>query len=314
MSIPEKKPIPFLSLTGRTLERLEESFAAPVSAVPTPFPVWNDACQGLGGKVGIARGWHILVAGASGGSKTFTALNIMRSAVENGERVAMYSLEMDWTEVAARWIPMVSGEPAWKLAPGKHFSREVFRTASGKVNAARGDLFVNEHPIRTLAEILGAMRRNANEGATVHVVDYLQLAWVHNADGMYNRISEVSHEVRALAKELKFVSVGLSQLNRAGNGSESPRKEAMAGSSSLENDADQVLLLDHTKRTPINNPEGRNLGWFGWIMLDKNRHGPQAKIPVAFSADTFRIRERMDDEIRAHELEDAPTVKYPRAA
>jgi replicative DNA helicase len=294
--------IPFVSLTGPTLERLEDLFARPVDAVPTPWPLWNAACQGMGGKVGLSRGWHVLVAGASGGAKTFTALNLCHAAVLHGEKVAMYSLEMDWTEVGARWMAIASGEPAWKLGPGAHFSRSAFRAAAERVNEARGSMLVNQHPIRTLREIVTAVRRNAEDGATVHVVDYLQLAWVNDASSMYERISEVSHEVRALAKELRLVSIGLSQLNRAGNGEESPRKEAMAGSSSLENDADQVLLLDHTKRRPVDNEMGKRIGWFGWAMLDKNRHGPQEKIPIAFSFDTFRMRERDADEIDAEEL------------
>lgn len=292
-----EKPIPFVSLSGGTLQALEEEFAAPIDAVPTPWPMWNDACHGLGGRKGIARGWHVLVAGASGGAKSFTALNFAKSAIDHGERVALYSLEMGWMEIGARWAPLVSGEPSWRLEPGSHFSREHFREARSKVDLATADLITNKLPIRNLDQIAAAVRVNAAAGIVVHIVDYLQLAWTREADTMFARVSEVSHEVRALAQELGLVSISLSQLNRAGNTEDSPRKEAMAGSSSLENDADQVLLLDHTKRKPVLNSQGKSLGWFGWAELAKNRHGPQARIPIAFSSDTFRIRQRDEDEV-----------------
>jgi replicative DNA helicase len=296
------KPVPFVSLSGAALQKLEDHFAAPIDALATPWPLWNDACHGIGGRKGIALGWHVLVAGASGGAKTFTALNLARAAVEQRRTVALYSLEMDWTEVGARWLPLVSEEPAWRLEPGPMFSREHFRAARDEVNCHEADLIMNQQPIRTLDQIVTAVRRNADAGIKIHIIDYLQLAWVRDADSMFQRITEVSHEVRALAKELKLVTIGLSQLNRAGNTEESPRKESMAGSSSLENDADQVVLLDHTKRKPVVNPFGKPIGWFGWAELAKNRHGPQARIPIAFNSDTFRIRQRNDDEIDADEM------------
>ena len=296
--------IDYPALNGATLQDLEDQFAAPINVIRTPWPLWNDACGGMGGREGLAMGWHILIAGGSGVSKTFTALNMAAIAAEAGEVVTFHSLEMRFEEVSARVLPMMSGQPGWRIAPGKNFSRETFHAARERIDMARGEIRSNKHEIRVLSDLLAGIKKTYEEnGSRFHVVDYLQLAWTKDATSQYDRISEVSHEVRAMARGLGIVTVGLSQLNRAGNGKETPTKEAMLGSSSLENDADQVVVLDHTRKRQVLSASGKPRGWIGWMVLDKNRHGQtNVEIPVAFDSDSFRIRQRMDDEILSSEL------------
>jgi replicative DNA helicase len=142
-------------------------------------------------------------------------------------------------------------------------------------------------------------------GCRMHVIDYMQLAWTGDAATRYDRITEISHAVRATAKRLRVVTVALSQMNRDGIKTPGkPQKESMDGGGSLEQDADQVLLMDHSRKKPAINAEGRNRGWIGWMILDKNRHGEEPEIPVRFHSETFRIRERLPDEIGADEMRD----------
>jgi replicative DNA helicase len=292
-------------MNGAALAALKERLLAPVQAVPTPWPTWNQACKGWGGEVGLARGWHVLIAGMSGGAKTFSALNLAAAALRHGETVTFHSLEMGWDELAARVLAIVSGEPAYRLGPGKHFSPERFDAAHEKMDEVRGALVVNEDPMYRLGDLVRGMERCVEEhGSRVQIVDYLQLAWTGDAATMYDRVTEVSHAVRAAAKKLGITTIGLSQLNRETSKAkgERPSKEGMIGGSSLENDADQVLLLDHSRRSDVFSPEGRPRGWTGWLNLDKNRHGPNAEVPIRFDPDTFRIRERMPDEIFDGEL------------
>jgi replicative DNA helicase len=96
----------------------------------------------------------------------------------------------------------------------------------------------------------------------------------------------VSNAVRQLAVDLNVVSIGLSQYNReTGKENASPRPQGLMGGSPLENDADQVALLDHSKfkRTPT--------GAATDILIGKNRHGPQTRIPVAWDYTSLRFNE-----------------------
>lgn len=303
-----KPGVTYTPIGGKALDRLRVRMMQPVDAVPTPWAAWSSECKGWGGEVGFARGWHILVAGRSGGAKTFTALNMAATAIAHGESVTFHSLEMGWDEVASRVLAIVSGVDAWKIAPGRNFDPGAYDQARSTMDQQLGTLLVNEDPMFKLPDLLAGIERTHEEhGSQVHIVDYMQLAWTGDASSMYDRITEVSHAVRSIAKRLRVVTVGLSQLNRETSklGAERPMKEGMIGGSSLENDADQVLLLDHSRRADATK-DGRIVGWIGWANLDKNRHGPQVDIPIRFDRDTFRIRQRLDDEILPGEI---PTPK-----
>lgn len=297
--------ISYREVSGSALAALEERNARPVRAVPVPFAEWSKSCMGRGGQVGLAHGWHVLAAGRSGEGKTYLGVNVAAKAIDAAEAVTFHSLEMDYDELASRVLSIVSGEPAYRLNPGRHFSRDAFRRARRAMDAARGQLVINDVPMYKLQDLLDGIRRNFEQhGSRLHIIDYLQLAWVGRAESMFDRITEVSHAVRQLAKELQVVTFCLSQFNRTTSSqrTERPSKEGMIGGSALENDADQVLLLDHSRRTVFRDQQGRVCGWDGWLLLDKNRHGPAVDIPIRFVADTGRMRERLPDEINESEV------------
>jgi replicative DNA helicase len=295
--------IEYLEVRGDALLAERRRLMQPVQAIPTPWASWNHACRGAGGQVGLALGWHVLIAARSGEGKSFVADNIAAAALQYGESPTLHSLEMDWSEQATRVLAILSGQPAWKLSPGKHFDPNAYDAARRVADECRGTLRINRGPMSRLSDILDGMRSCYEEhGSRLHIIDYLQLAWTGDARNRYDRITEVSHAVRALAKELRVVTVGLSQLNREGAKGGTPQKESMDGGGPLEADSDQVLLLDHSRKRPAINAAGVPRGWIGWVVLDKNRHGPQAEIPIRFNSDDFEMRERLEDEIQPGEI------------
>jgi replicative DNA helicase len=113
---------------------------------------------------------------------------------------------------------------------------------------------------------------------------------------MLDRITEVSMVVRGLAKDLGVTTIGMSQLNReTSKAPETPRKEGLMGGSPLENDAEQVLLLDHSRIERVLH------GIRSWAVLDKNRHGEVVEIPTFLNTATLELRERLPDEISLKE-------------
>ena len=293
------EPIRYEAANGGALSDLKARQMAPVQAIPTPWTAWDEVCMGRGGGQGWALGWYVLAAGKSGAGKTHIATNAAAAAIKHGEAATFHTLEMGWDELVVRVMAVVSGEPAYKLNPGKHFSPAAFDNAHEAMDVSRGTLLINREPMFRLADLLDGIRRNYEEhGSRFHIIDYLQLAWARDASTISEQITEVSHSVRALTKQLGIVTLGLSQFNRTtSTNPERPYKEGMMGGSPLENDSDQTLLLDHSRKEPVFNREGRARGWIGWAILDKNRHGPELDIPIRFEATTGRIRERMPDEI-----------------
>ena len=101
---------------------------------------------------------------------------------------------------------------------------------------------------------------------------------------------QVSHAVRQLAVDLRVVMIGLSQLNRETvKGRTTPQPQGLMGGSPLENDADQVVLLNHAKykRTPT--------GATTELLVAKNRHGPQVRVPVVWDYGTLKLRQETHD-------------------
>lgn len=289
----DRPPVPFDRLTGRVLERLAEEKARPVDVVPTPLPIWNAACRGRGGGEGLARGWNIVLAGNTGSGKSLAALNVAGCAVRAGERVGILSLEMDLEEIATRSIAIITGTPAELLEPGRHFDAGVHREANAEMDriyAERGgSIFVNRDEINRIEDIEAGFRYLVGvQGCRLIITDYLQLAWVKSAKSMLEAIQEVSHVIRGLAKSLRVTSLALSQFNRETsiNREVPPTPQGLMGGSPLENDAVQVLLLDHSRyeRTPQ--------GATTYLLLAKNRHGPAAEIPLAWDYKTLTMTER----------------------
>lgn len=299
MPVPEPEPeeviapeIVFDAMTGETLERIQREKELPITAVPTPFPGWNDACRGAGGGIGLARGWHITLAGNTGQGKSLVALNMAGCAIESGENVAFISLEMSQSELATRLLSIVSGEDVRELEQGHFYNAITFaraRKAMDEIAERTGaSVFVNRRSVSSLEQIHSAIRyQREYNGCNLVIVDYMQLAAVKNARNDVERITEVSSTVRRTAKEENVTTVGLSQYNRetSKDRENPPTPQGLHGGSALENDSDQVLLLDHTeyKREPS--------GATTRLMLAKNRHGPQMILGVRFNYTTLAVRQ-----------------------
>ena len=280
-----------LKVDRDTLLDLARRNKEPVSAVPTMINSWNGMCRDEGGGVGLAHGWHVIVAGKSGAGKSIFGLNLAVEAMEHGHGVAYLSLEMSKRQLLTRGLAIATNTPVRYLEPGDQYDETAFNTAAkeylGKMDCL---LSVNEYPIRTLDEIESAIREVKRlEKVRFVVVDYLQLAWSSNAESLTAQITEVSNKIRALAQELRIVTIGLSQYNRATSSShDSPEMTGLMGGSSLENDADQVVLLDHT--TYETEPLGHATQE---ISIAKNRHGSSGRIPIRWDYNTLKVMENV---------------------
>jgi replicative DNA helicase len=289
-------------MLGPVLDEMAEEKQQPIDATPTPWELWNAACRGAGGGVGIARGWHVIVAARSGNGKSLLGANMAVTAMRAGELVCFISLEMSAIELQSRVMSIVSGRPARDMEHGPNFRPASWEAAKRELHRIfdehRGALYLNRDPISKLRDIADSIRaRHEYQGVRYFIIDYMQLAHVSRAADILDRVTEVSMEVRGLAKELGVTTVGMSQLNRqSSTAKETPRKEGLMGGSPLENDADQVLLLDHSRiqRTAR--------GIESWAVLDKNRSGMLVEIPTLLNSSTLEMRQRLDDEIRLREV------------
>lgn len=281
------------------LDRQSRPIVLGEDAFPTFLPKWNKACCGPGGREGLAAGWTVVLAGMPGAGKSLAGLNLAASVMRCGCDVGYVSLEMSPEELEERFHAIYHGAPIQHLERGKGFDRERAARIARKtpeVAAERGGrLFVNFD----VGEALGDVRQIADEmsdwmdtfGVRFFVIDYLQLIGSAETMEIERTTSLVIQALWKFARRRKAVIVALSQYNRKLPPDQRPSYHYLYGGSAIERYSHQIIHLDHTRwdRQPGGNAT--------WIIIDKNRHGPQqTDVPVLLSTESLRIREAMPDE------------------
>jgi replicative DNA helicase len=152
----------------------------------------------------------------------------------------------------------------------------------------RWPLFVAEDGSLSLQKLVAKSRLLIRqEKLGLLVVDYVQLISA-NAPNERERITKISSQIRALAKDTGVPIVAVSQLNRPKDRSlnERPNKFSMKESGSLENDANTILLI-YRPMDDSGRPAGEDE-----LIIAKQRHGPVSNEKVFFDSKTMTFFER----------------------
>lgn len=276
-----------------------EEVLDPADSIPTPLESWNRHCRDEGGGLGLAPGWFVIVGGGTGHGKSLLALNLAAGAVRQEFSPGFVSLEMSVSQLRSRLFAILTGTPITNLERGEaHDPTQADAVVSYLEDLRKRSgvsLFTNLEPLSQLDEVLDLMTAWKEEkGVRLFFVDYLQLIGFGDEDRLYREVTRISRAIRHFARKHLVTVVALSQFNRStsANRSESPIPQSLIGSSSLENDADQVLLLDHSRYQ--READGRSAR--SWAILAKNRHGGNGEIPVCWDYGTLQVREALPDE------------------
>lgn len=273
----------------------------PIDAVPTPLPKWDNVCGDMGGRQGLARGWHITVGANTGHGKTLMGINMAAHAINAGEQVGYINLEMSLEQMASRLYAIITDIPVRYLEPGKYFDvgqTEVARTLIQEIRGKTGGgFYTNGRPIYNVDQITGLMRYlYENKGCKFFVIDYIQRVQAEYED-LLKMITNISIRITDFAKMFDVITIGLSQFNRetSKDFKHKPTSQGLMGGSPLENDSNQVVLLDHSRTKRSKKPDpmtGFEVSYNEtFVLIDKNRHGQQGEIPVIWDYGTLRINE-----------------------
>jgi replicative DNA helicase len=137
-----------------------------------------------------------------------------------------------------------------------------------------------------LGELEAQCKWRIANGAGLILVDYLQLVRVRGMKERYDRVTAVSASLRDLPKMKPWLCpiIALSQLSRPEKGRENqePTLYDLKESGNIENDAVQVWLIYRPQQR--DEVTDRKV-WTGvdWIIVGKNRFGPQGHVPVRYN-------------------------------
>lgn len=246
-------------------------------------------------KGGLQKSDLIIVAGETSQGKTSLALCMTRHAIENGAKVAFYSMEMTKEQLTARLLSAKTNIPANNIL----YSGSLAPSEIRMIDDARGklpgeNLFFDDKSTSNIDSILLSIRmlkmQKDIDGA---VVDYLQILNLNSRSTSFSReqaMGDAARRFKNLAKELNIWIIALSQLSRDSNCPE-PNLNRLRDSGQIGEAADVVILVyraeyyNRAYPAPFDNKDdyptdgtamidvakGRNIGTFKFFMgFNKN--------------------------------------------
>ena len=239
----------------------------------------------------ITTGLHednlIILAARPAMGKTALALNIAQYiAVKEKKPVAIFSLEMGAESLIERMLASDGMVEGYHLKTGNLSVEEWSSLVHAQGNLYDAPIFVDDTAGIRISEIRSKARKLAQEmgGLGVIIIDYLQLITGSKGENRQQVVSEISRELKILAKDLKVPVIALSQLSRAVEQRQDkrPMLADLRESGSIEQDADIVAFLyrdAYYQKEQADSQEANNLTE---LILEKNRHGSLGTVKLYF--------------------------------
>jgi replicative DNA helicase len=254
---------------------------------------------------GLNKSDLIIIAARPGMGKTALQNSIALTAARRyDKRVAMFNLEMSGEQLLQRMIAAETRIDSQRLRRGDLGDHEwaIFLEALGRLSESR--IFIDDTPSITPMQLRTKCRRlYAEHGLDLVMIDYLQLMQAeHPSNNRVQEVSEISRELKGLARELDVPVVAAAQLSRAVEQRQNKRPvlSDLRDSGCLTGDT-LVTLADTGERVPMRALAGRS-GFAVWALNPSTYRIERALATNAFLTgvrQTYRLKTRLGRTIRA---------------
>jgi len=237
----------------------------------------------------LTAGWQdsdlIIVAARPAMGKTSFTLNMLTHAtIQRNTPAAFFSLEMSNLQLAIRMLCSEARIDQSKLRKGTLNETEWARLVKAAGTLSKADIFLDDTPALSVMEFRSKCRRlKAEHDIGVIFIDYLQLmrgSSHSRSNSREQEISEISRNLKAVAKELDIPVVALAQLNRGveSRADKRPMMSDLRESGAIEQDADLICFI---YRDEVYNPDTERKG-IAEIIIGKHRNGAIGYINLRF--------------------------------
>ncbi len=242
---------------------------------------------------GLNKSDLIIIGARPAMGKTSLALNLARNTAMMGKKkVLFFSLEMTKEQLAQRVLSTEARVESTKMRTGNISGDEWTKLATATALLSNCELYFDDTSNMTVSEMKSRIRRLKDVDAVF--VDYLQLMKSGSrVESRVQEVSEITRNLKLMAKDLNIPVVVLAQLARSTEGrgkSHKPQLSDLRESGSIEQDADIVIMLyrdeyyaaekddgaDDVEKPSVNEAE---------FIISKNRHGPTTTVKVAWNGD-----------------------------
>ena len=276
--------------TFEEIDRLSQQEST-VTGLSTGYPELDKMTTGLHSDE------LVILAARPAVGKTAFALNIAQNVgTKTDKTVALFSLEMSAESLVNRMLCAEGSINANHLRTGQLDEEEWLNLVVAMGSLSKTSIFIDDTAGIKVAEIRAKCRRLAKEKGNLGliVIDYLQLIEGTNHENRQQEVSEISRQLKKLAKELSCPVIALSQLSRGVEQRQDKRPvlSDIRESGSIEQDADIVAFLyrddyyerdnddEDSPQDPRDN-EDENVGEVE-VIIEKNRSGPRGTVKLLF--------------------------------
>ena len=258
--------------------------------IPTGFGLLDKYTTGLN------KSDFILIGARPAMGKTSFALNLAHNVSMIGKKKTIFfSLEMTKEQLAERLLASQAGVTSQKFRTGELTDDEWVRVGNAASQFSDVELYLDDTSSITVPEIKSRVTRL--KGVECIIIDYLGLIQgVGHKDNRVQEVSEITRNLKMMAKDLNIPVVCCAQLSRATEGrgkSHKPQLSDLRDSGSIEQDADIIMFLyreeyyknevDEDKQDSIDDSRTE-------LIVAKNRHGQTGTIELAFDKEYTRFR------------------------
>lgn len=217
-------------------------------------------------------------------------MNIASNVAKQGHAVAIFSLEMSREQLITRMLSSDALIQVSQLRSGNLSVDDWTKLALSAQTIAKMPMYIDDTAGITVAEMKAKLRRIRNLGLVI--IDYLQLmSSGRRIDNRVQEVSEITRNLKVMAKELDVPIITLSQLSRSPDkrtGDHRPVLSDLRESGSIEQDADLVMFL---YRDEYYNEDSEDKGVAECIVA-KNRHGATDTVKLAWDGEHTRFISR----------------------
>lgn len=235
--------------------------------------------------IGMGKSDMIIVAARPGVGKTSFCLNIATQvAVKTKKKVVVFSLEMSCEQLAQRMLSSEALIDATKFRKGDFTEEEWVKLARAAGVLSQTNILLDDTANISVSEMKSKLRRVDDLGLVV--IDYLGLMKSdRKTDNRVNEVSDISRNLKLMAKELGVPVIVCSQLSRGPEKTDKPPMLSdLRDSGAIEQDADIVMFLSRDYYQ--NDPENQNIAT---CNIAKNRHGSMGRVDLGWFAQYTRF-------------------------
>lgn len=252
---------------------------------------------------GLQKSDLIILAARPSVGKTAFSLNLARnvaaSSENNNAHVAFFSLEMGADQLLMRLAAAESRVPISNIKTGQMNEEEQMMFNQGMASLSEMNFHIDDTAGIKIGDIKSKCRKlKLEKGLDIVLIDYLQLITTSKkTDNRQQEVSEISRDLKGLAKELQIPVIALSQLSRGveQRADKKPMMSDIRESGAIEQDADIIMMIYRPEYYGDNIEgideetmyDGKTI-----VSLVKHRNGSTGDIEFEFQKEINRFRAR----------------------